>query len=125
MHGASKRLTGLAHAPMAFVELIQIDKCRRGGGTFIERDGRELGIFWLDAPERVIVIDNTCPHAGGNLSAGEISGSIVTCPWHHWQFDLNTGACTHSARVRVRRFQAEVRDGVIWVDLPAMIRGPK
>ncbi len=103
---------------MAFVELIRLDSCRKGGGTFIERAGRELAVFWLDDPERVLVIDNACPHAGGNLSSGEVDGNVVTCKWHQWQFDLDTGVCIHSDRARVQRFPAEVRDGVVWVDLP-------
>lgn len=102
---------------MAFVELISLTSCRKGGGTFIETEGRELAVFWLDDPERVLVIDNACPHAGGNLSGGEVAGNVVTCRWHQWQFDLDTGVCTHSDRARVRRFRAEVRDGVVWADL--------
>ena len=65
----------------------------------------------------MIVIDNACPHASGNLSGGDVAGTVVTCPWHHWSFDLNTGVCTDSARVRVRRYQAEIRDGRVFVDL--------
>lgn len=35
--------------------------------------------------------DNRCPHLGGNLSAGKLEGTIVTCPRHHSQFDLADG----------------------------------
>ena len=101
---------------MAFVELIPLSKCRRGGGVFVEHDGRELAVFRLDDPERVVVIDNACPHAGGNLSGGEVTGNIVTCKWHYWQFDLDSGSCIGSGRARVRRYRAEVRDGAVWVD---------
>ena len=103
---------------MAFVELIALDRCRQGGGTFIARYNRELAVFRLTEPDRVVVIDNACPHAGGDLSGGEVKGDIVTCKWHHWEFSLTTGACTHTQRARVRRYPTEVRDGVVWVDLP-------
>jgi nitrite reductase/ring-hydroxylating ferredoxin subunit len=103
---------------MAWEAIISVDRCRPGGGTFVEFGGRELAVFLLDDPERVEVIDNTCPHAGGNLSGGEVLGGVVTCPWHQWAFALSTGVCTHSDRARVRRYEAEIRDGVIWVELP-------
>ncbi len=103
---------------MAFVELIDIERCRRDGGTFVERGDRELAVFRLDDGDRVVVLDNACPHASGNLSGGEIVGGVVHCPWHFWEFDIETGVCTHSARARVHRYPAEVRDGVIWIDLP-------
>ncbi|MEN4019846.1 MAG: Rieske (2Fe-2S) protein [Methanobacterium sp.] len=28
---------------------------------------------------------------GGNLSKGKLKGTVVTCPWHHSQFDLTDG----------------------------------
>ena len=103
---------------MPFVKLIPLDRCRRGGGTFVERDGFGLAVFWLADPERVMVIDDECPHAGGSLASGKVDGDSVACPWHQWEFDLSTGVSTHSAEAWVRRYPTEVRDGVVWVDLP-------
>lgn len=37
-------------------------------------------------------IDNTCTHAGGPISEGEVNGKVVTCPWHGATFDITTGA---------------------------------
>jgi len=102
---------------MAYQALIPLDRCRSGGGTFVPHGTSELAVFRLADPEQVVVVDNACPHAGGNLSGGEVRGGIVTCPWHHWEFDLASGRCTHSMRARVRTYPAEVRDGVVWVDL--------
>ncbi len=102
---------------MPFVELIPLSNCHLGGGTFVERSGLELAVFRLTDPDRVIVVDNACPHAGGNLSGGEVTGNVVTCPWHQWKFDLKTGVCTHSPLAHVRRYPAEVRDGLVWADL--------
>ncbi len=41
--------------------------------------------------DRYYAANNRCPHLGGNLSAGKLEGTIVTCPWHHSQFDLTDG----------------------------------
>ncbi len=41
--------------------------------------------------DRYYAADNRCPHLGGNLSAGTLAGTIVTCPLHHSQFDLVDG----------------------------------
>jgi 3-phenylpropionate/trans-cinnamate dioxygenase ferredoxin component len=35
--------------------------------------------------------DNICPHMGGNLSHGKLEGTVITCPRHGSQFDLNDG----------------------------------
>jgi 3-phenylpropionate/trans-cinnamate dioxygenase ferredoxin component len=36
-------------------------------------------------------IDNQCPHLKGNLSAGTLEGTIITCPRHASQFDVTDG----------------------------------
>lgn len=108
---------------MAYVKLIPIDRCRHDGGTFVEFDGRELAVFLLDDGRRVIALDNACPHAGGNLSGGAVDGRTVTCPWHQWVFELETGVCAHSELARVRRYPAEVREGHVWFD-PASAVAP-
>jgi len=104
---------------MALTPIIELHRCRENAGAFVEHGGLELAVFRLTNPDRVIVIDNACPHASGNLSGGDVEAGIVTCPWHQWRFDLDTGVCTESQLARVRRYPAEIRDGVVWADLPA------
>jgi NAD(P)H-dependent nitrite reductase small subunit len=101
-----------------FSRLISIDQCRRGSGTFVECGDRELAVFRLD-DNRFAVIDNACPHASGNLSGGQLSGDIVTCPWHEWQFDVTSGQCTLSPAAKVNCYPVIIRDGAIYVDLDA------
>ena len=36
--------------------------------------------------------DNRCPHMGGKLSHGKLKGTVVTCPRHGSQFELNDGS---------------------------------
>jgi len=102
---------------MEDVALIAVERCPLGRGVFVERDGFELAVFRLAEPPGVFVIDNTCPHAGGNLAGGEVTETIVTCPWHFWQFNLSTGIGTHSERAKVRSYPARIRDGQVWVQL--------
>jgi len=102
---------------MPWVKLIALDSCRTGAGTFVEAAGRELAVFCLAEPARVVVIENACPHSSGNLAAGELRDGIVTCPLHHWRFDLSTGRCTDSDLARVTCYASEIRGGYVWVDL--------
>jgi len=101
---------------MPWVELISLSRCRPGAGTFVAWHDRELAVFPLRDPGRVVVIDNACPHAGGNLSGGDLQENRVQCPWHHWEFDLDRGVSTHSPLAMVRGYPAEVRDGMVWFD---------
>ncbi|NOT01102.1 MAG: Rieske 2Fe-2S domain-containing protein [Phycisphaerales bacterium] len=96
--------------------LIELKRCADEGGTFVSVGGRELAVF--RSGDDVTVIDNSCPHAGGNLSGGDMTDGVVECPWHNWRFDLRTGVCEHAANVRVARYTAAVRDGWVFAELP-------
>ncbi len=32
-----------------------------------------------------------CPHLAGPLFQGTLRGATITCPWHQWCFDLESG----------------------------------
>jgi len=36
-------------------------------------------------------VGNRCPHLGGDLSAGKLEGTVITCPRHGSQFELRDG----------------------------------
>lgn len=44
-------------------------------------------------------IARKCPHLGGDLSKGALSGTTITCPRHHAQFDITTGACLAGPKI--------------------------
>ena len=48
-----------------------------------------LGLYHVNG--RVTAVDDICPHAGAQLSAGVVEGCVVTCPRHGSQFDVQTG----------------------------------
>ncbi|MEM9367250.1 MAG: Rieske (2Fe-2S) protein [Planctomycetota bacterium] len=39
-------------------------------------------------------IDGMCSHQGGPLAQGTVAHGCVTCPWHGWQYELETGIQT-------------------------------
>jgi NAD(P)H-dependent nitrite reductase small subunit len=50
---------------------------------------REIALFNID--DAFYAVDNACPHQGGPLCEGWVEDKSVTCPWHSWTFDLQTG----------------------------------
>jgi nitrite reductase (NADH) small subunit len=102
---------------MPFTRLIARDRCRRNRGTFVRHGDRQLAVFLMDDPERVFVIDNTCPHEGGSLESGDVENDVVSCPYHHWEFNLRTGECVNAMPARVKSYPAEIREGAVWAEV--------
>jgi nitrite reductase/ring-hydroxylating ferredoxin subunit len=46
-----------------------------------------------------------------------LEGSVVTCPWHGWQFDVTTGKNTVNPAAVVGCFAVEVKGDEVFVDL--------
>ncbi len=56
-----------------------------------------------------------CPHAHGPLHQGEICGTVLTCPWHGWSFDLLTGKCEEDPELLLTRYDVQVEGDNILV----------
>jgi nitrite reductase/ring-hydroxylating ferredoxin subunit len=97
-----------------------------GERMLVEVRGRRIVVF--NVRGRFYALQDRCPHRGGPLCSGDVIGLVdsdapgdwklddtqkfVSCPWHAWEFDLETGqSYTAGARFRSRPFTAEVTDG--------------
>ena len=61
-------------------------------------------------------ISATCPHAGGPLDEGTLTGDVVECPWHGSRFCMRDGrVLTGPATVNAPRYDIRVRDGKVEV----------
>ncbi len=55
----------------------------------VEVAGQE--IMLARAGGKYYAIGNRCAHMGGDLSAGVLDGTVITCPRHGSQFDITDG----------------------------------
>jgi nitrite reductase/ring-hydroxylating ferredoxin subunit len=86
-----------------------------GQGLVVEAAGRTVAVFNVDGT--YYAIDNACPHRGGPLGEGDVEGTVVSCPWHAWRWDVRTGANVNNPAVRVACFPVRVEAQGIFVDL--------
>src|SRR5215211_5637813 len=63
-------------------------------------------------------LDGICPHQGGPLGKGKLTGCLVSCPWHGWQFDVTTGQHQTSKSLVHPQFETKVEEGQVLVRLP-------
>ena len=76
---------------------------------------KQIALFLTD--KGIHACNNRCPHEGYPLSVATLAdGCILTCNWHNWKFDLDSGE-TLVGGDRLRRYPVEVRDGDVWLDL--------
>nr|WP_192906712.1 nitrite reductase small subunit NirD [Luteimonas marina] len=103
-----------------WVRVCAIDEIPLLGSRVLQCDeGDDIALF-RPADARVFALADRCPHKGGPLSQGIVSGDTVTCPLHGWNIGLDSGqACAPDVGC-ARRYPVRVVDGEVWLQLAAM-----
>lgn len=90
-----------------WVELASISEIADGAAIEVVAAGRIVAIFCVAG--EYYALDGVCPHQGGPLGKGQLSGKIITCPWHGWQFDVASGENQITPTVCQPQIPIEVR----------------
>ena len=73
-----------------YVEVLKADGLKDGQMKSVKASGREVLLAKVGG--KFFAAESTCPHMGGNLAQGKLEGTVVTCPLHASQFDLEDGS---------------------------------
>jgi nitrite reductase (NADH) small subunit len=91
----------------AWIEIGRIEDVPQRGARLVRMSGVPVAVFRTVDDEIFALVDR-CPHRGGPLSEGIVSGRSVTCPLHNWVIDLASGrarepdvGCAPTVPVRV------------------------
>ena len=98
------------------IRIASTSEVPSGTGKEIAAAGRIIALYNVDG--RFFALDGICPHAGGPLGAGQLCGTMVTCPWHGWQFDVATGRHGLNPSLVHTRFPVTVQGEDVFVELP-------
>ena len=74
--------------------------------------GEEIGIFNLG--NEILAVSNRCPHQGGPLSDGIVTGTEVICPIHGRKVNLKTGCVAHE-EAKVKVYEVVLQEGDVFL----------
>ncbi|HBZ71549.1 MAG TPA: nitrite reductase large subunit [Deltaproteobacteria bacterium] len=102
-----------------FVRVARLDDVPVGEGRAVTVGSTAVALFRIDE-KTVRATQARCPHAGGPLADGIVSGGRVTCPLHAWRVDLSTGEASSPAGncIGVATYEVEVRGAEIFLRAP-------
>lgn len=72
-----------------FVKVAEKKDLPAGSAIAVDVNGKRIALFNVN--DQYYAIDDSCTHAGGTLSEGEVEGTVVTCPWHGATFNITNG----------------------------------
>jgi nitrite reductase/ring-hydroxylating ferredoxin subunit/alkylhydroperoxidase/carboxymuconolactone decarboxylase family protein YurZ len=90
-------------------DVMAIDEARAGEVVHLECDGRKLFVYRTGGDIRVY--DSRCPHQVTDIPHLALEGKRLTCPKHHWAFDIESGECVAKGDRPLRLFAHKVEGG--------------
>ena len=96
-----------------WIPLASVADCPPGSVRELVAGDRIVALFNVDG--EFYALDGICPHQGGPLGKGTVSGVVVTCPWHGWQFNVCTGQHQSNTSLRHATLPIKVEEGEVLV----------
>ncbi len=91
-----------------------IDLPERVGKTVILEKNKEVAVFKL-SNGKIKAVENKCPHKGGVLSEGIVSGDHVFCPMHDWKICLEDGKVQEPDFGCVKTYETVIDGGEVFL----------
>ncbi len=114
-------LEGKTFAPRAadsplndeFIDACAVADIPENRARIVCLSGERVAIFKYDG--KISAVSNVCQHQNGPLGEGKIVYGCITCPWHGYQYQPDTGASPPPFVEKVPTFNVRVKDGRVFV----------
>ena len=99
-----------------WTRVCSVDDIPQRGGRALQLGSMSVAVF-RTSHGAVMAMENRCPHKGGVLSEGIITGNHVICPLHGWKIDMMTGEAARPDKGCVHVFPSIVQNGEVFIDV--------
>ncbi len=96
-----------------FVKVASVSELAAGSAKAVEVKGKTIALFNVEGT--IYATDGTCLHQGGPLGEGELTGEVVICPWHQWEYNVRTGEVVGNSSLKVVTYAVQVEGSDIKV----------
>ena len=86
----------------------------QGRARIVQVAGERVAVFRYD--DKLSAVSSVCQHQNGPLGEGCVIDGLITCPWHGYQYDPQTGASPPPFEERVPTFNLRVEGGQVLID---------
>lgn len=98
------------------VDIGSVDEIPEGGMAEYNVNGQ--CVLVCRAGDAVYAVSGICPHRGAQLGQGKLDGTSVACPWHEWEFDVETGRGVTNPVSTLASYPVSTENGKILITLP-------
>ena len=96
-----------------FIDACAIADIPENRARIVCLSGERVAIFKYEG--KISAVSNVCQHQNGPLGEGKIVFGCITCPWHGYQYQPDTGASPPPFVEKVPTFNVRVKNGRVYV----------
>jgi nitrite reductase/ring-hydroxylating ferredoxin subunit/DMSO/TMAO reductase YedYZ heme-binding membrane subunit len=96
-----------------FIHACAVSEIPENRARIVCLSGERVAIFKYDG--KISAVSNVCQHQNGPLGEGKIVFGCITCPWHGYQYQPDTGASPPPFVEKVATFNVRVKNGRVLV----------
>jgi nitrite reductase/ring-hydroxylating ferredoxin subunit len=100
-------------AALDFQTVARADDIPPGTLVAVQVDEHEIAI--ANVGGEFFATQGHCLHLNGPLGHGCLEGTVLSCPWHGWQYDVRTGKNEFDHAIQLQTFEVRVEDGEVKV----------
>jgi len=113
---------------MNFIPTIPVSELPENSHKPIKTGTKKIALFNYNG--KITAIGNACLHKGGDLGNGFIQklddGELyVACPWHGWQYNLQTGKAPHGYKDQQAVYDVRVENSIIYISEEPIVKAFK
>ena len=105
--------TNRTDATDGFVDACAVADIPENRARIVCLSGERVAIFKYDG--KISAVSNVCQHQNGPLGEGKIVYGCITCPWHGYQYQPDTGASPPPFVEKVPTFNVQVKNGRVFL----------
>jgi methionine sulfoxide reductase heme-binding subunit len=96
-----------------FVKACELASIKENRARIVCLSGERIAIFRYEG--KLSAVSNVCQHQNGPLGEGRIIDGCITCPWHGFQYQPDTGASPPPFTEKVPTFNVRLIQGEVYV----------
>jgi nitrite reductase/ring-hydroxylating ferredoxin subunit/DMSO/TMAO reductase YedYZ heme-binding membrane subunit len=105
-HRVDSAQSGSSPAADGFVEVCRVAEIPDNRARIVSLAGERVAVLKYD--NKISAISNVCQHQNGPLGEGRVINGCITCPWHGFEYDPETGSSPPPFTEKVPTFRAKV-----------------
>jgi toluene monooxygenase system ferredoxin subunit len=102
---------------MGYQKIAEVEDLWSGEMRGLEVNGERILLVNMD--DHIYAYADACPHQKSRLSEGTLTGKVIRCARHHWEFHVCTGNGVNPQNTCLRPFPIRLDGQYIFVDIDA------